>query len=348
MQTAVIAIVVFSLIIFVHEFGHYIFAKLSGIRVEEFSIGMGPKLVGKQWGETLYSIRLFPLGGFCKMSGEMGNDGYEETDVVDSRRFDQKSVWARFSVTIGGPLMNFLLAALIFVLIFTILGVPVGFTTEIGQVIPDGAAEASGIKAGDIVTEINDVPLETWNDMVKIIHGSAGKNLLITVERAGKELEISVVPILNEESNVGMIGISPKTARWERIGLLAGIKEGLNKTYEITSMTLTGLAQIITGKSSTADIAGPVGIVKMIDESARFGIIYLANLVALISISLGLFNLLPIPALDGGRLMFIFAEIIRGRPINPARENMVHLIGFALLMLLMILVTYRDIIRLIG
>lgn len=348
MQTLIAAILVFGLIITVHEFGHYLFAKLTGIRVEEFAVGMGPKLVSKKWGETVYSLRLIPMGGYCRMTGETGEEAYQPTEKPDPRRFDQKPALVRLAVAVGGPLMNFLLAFVIFSLIFVMLGVPEGYTTQIGQVLPGKPAEAVGLQAGDRIIDINGQPVDSWDEMVELIHQSAGKELQLTVNRDGQELKIAVIPELDQENKVGLIGITPQEPKWRPLGVWAGIGEGLKRTYEFTSLTLQGLLQMVTGQASSADIAGPVGIVNMIGESARFGLIYLANLTALISISLGLFNLLPIPALDGGRLLFILIEIIRGRPVNPARENMVHLIGFALLLILMMLVTYRDILRLLG
>lgn len=344
--TFFVAFLVFGLIVFVHEFGHYIFAKITGIRVEEFSLGMGPKLIGKQWGETLYSLRILPIGGFCRMSGEGGE--HENSLGDDPRRFDRKPVLHRFAVLVGGPAMNFLLAALIFIAIFSLLGVPDGYTTHIGHVFEDRPADAVGLQVGDRITGINNIAVDSWQDMVDIIHVNAGKELNLTVERDEKTLSVNITPILDDEGKYGVIGISPQTPNWKHIGLWAGIKEGLFRTYEFTRLTILGLVQMIRGEVSTNELAGPVGIVQMIDESARFGLVPLANLTALLSISLGFFNLLPIPALDGGRLIFIYLEIIRGKPVNPTKENFVHLIGFALLIMLMVFITYRDILKWLG
>ncbi len=348
MKTFILALIVFGLIIFVHEFGHYFLAKLSGVRVEEFSLGMGPKLISKQWGETLYSLRVFPLGGFCKMSGETPGEDEFPGEIKDPKRFDQKSVWARISVIIAGPIMNFVLAAFIFVMIFTFLGVPKDYTTSIGNVVADGPAAVAGLQVDDEIVQINGKPVETWSEMVKVIHDNPGKTLDLTIKRGDSAIDVQVTPYLDQQNNVGMIGIMPKTPVWEKIGLIEGIKEGVYHTYEFTVLTINGLLQLITGKLSTNEIAGPVGIVKMIDESARYGIVYLANLTALISISIGLFNLIPIPALDGSRLLFLLVEAVRGKPVNPAKENFVHLVGFFLLMLLMVLVTYKDVIKLLS
>jgi len=348
MQTIIASIIIFGLIIFVHEFGHYLVAKLTGIRVEEFSLGMGPKVIGKKWGETLYSIRALPLGGFCKMTGETGSDEYRPVETHDLRRFDQKPIWVRMSVIFAGPLMNFLLAIVLFTMIFAILGMPQDLTTKIGSVVTNEAADSAGLKPGDRIVQINDEPVDTWRDLVAIIHTNAGNRLKLTVEREGNTFEVQVVPRLDPENNVGIIGITPDEIIWENIGIIPAIKIGLERTYEITRLTIVGLLEIITGKTSAEGIAGPVGILQLIGESARFGLIYLVNLTALISINLGLLNLLPIPALDGSRLFFLGVEALRGRPVNPAKENFVHLVGFVLLMILMVIITYRDILRIFG
>lgn len=346
LQTLIASIIIFGLIIFVHEFGHYSFAKISGIRVEEFALGMGPKVVSFKRGETLYSLRAFPLGGFCKMSGETGNEDYSPTRAYDPKRFDQKPILSRMAVIVGGPLMNFLLAALLLTLIFTVLGVPKDYTNAIGEVVAGTPAEEAGLKSGDKILEIDGNPVESWSNLVEIIHAKPEKEISLKIERADKQFVVNVVPSLDPQSNTGKIGITPGEAKWERIGFAAGIKEGITRTYQITFLTIAGLIEMIRGKVSTEGIAGPVGIIQIIGESARYGFVYLANLTAVISINLGLINLLPIPALDGSRLIFLMLEAVRGRPVNPSKENFVHLVGFVLLMVLMVLITYKDILKL--
>ena len=348
MQTLITSLVVLGIIIFVHEFGHYIVAKATGIRVEEFALGMGLKLIGAKWGETFYSIRVLPLGGFCKMSGETGNSDYDKSVSPDPRRFDQKPIWARMAVIVAGPLMNFVLAIVLFTFVFTVLGVPVDYTTKIGAVVATSPAEAAGIKAGDKVVSINGEPIESWSVLVDIIHPNTGKELKVTVERNNFPIEYKIVPQYDAQNKVGIIGISPEEPILKRSSLFAGIKEGLVRTYLITEMTLTGLGDLISGKASTDDIAGPLGIIQIIGESANVGFMYLTNIAALISINLGLLNLLPIPALDGSRLLFLLFEALRGRPVSAAKENMVHLVGFFLLMALLVIFTYNDIARIFG
>ena len=344
MQTFLISILVFGVIIFVHEFGHFALAKLTGIRVEEFSLGMGPQIIGRQKGETLYSIRVLPLGGYCKLTGE----NFEENeDVPIEKRFDQKPLWARMAVIVSGSLMNFLLAAVIFALIFSVIGIPQDYTNKIGEVLPGSAAEAAGLKAGDIITSINDIPVENWTELTTVIHNRPNEQLLLGVRRETQTFTISVIPQFDQNREIGMIGIAPREAIWQRINIFDGIAKGFTETFRLTGAMIEQLILLVTGKVSAEGVAGPVGIIQLIGQSARYGLVYVANLTAVISVNLGLINLLPIPALDGGRFFFLLVEGILMRKVNPEKENLIHFLGFALLMALMIFITYKDIARLL-
>jgi regulator of sigma E protease len=342
-QTLIAAILVFSVIILVHEFGHYIVAKSTGVRVEEFSIGMGPKLIGRKKGDTQYSIRALPLGGFCKMTGE---NSEENAEVPPEQRFDNKPVWARMAVVVAGSLMNFLLAAVIFVLIFSVIGVPQEYSNEIGEVIAGSVAESGGIKPGDRIIAINDAPTTNWNEVTEIIHSHPGEEIKLEIQRGEDTLTFVLTPRLDENTQVGMIGIAPREAPFVRIGFIEGIAKGFEETFRITGLMIEQLILLITGKVAAEGVAGPVGIIQLIGETAHYGFVYLANFTALISINLGLINMLPIPALDGGRFVFLLYEGIFRRRINPEKESLVHFIGFALLMLLMVFITYQDLTRL--
>lgn len=343
MQTFIVSLIVFGVIIFVHEFGHFILAKLSGIRVEEFSLGMGPKIVGHQKGETLYSLRALPLGGFCKMTGEM----MTATDAPpDPKSFNEKSLGARMSVIVSGSLMNFLLGAMIFAVMFSVIGLPKDYANFIGEVMPNSAAEIAGIKPNDEIIRINGKPLNSWSEITGIIHNSTEEKLEIELKRDKQTFKVSVIPQYDPERKVGLIGIVPRDPIWERISLMAGIEKGFTQTYELTVEMIHQLGLLITGQVSAEGVAGPVGIIQLIGQSARFGWINVAYLTALISINLGLINLLPIPALDGGRLFFLLIEAVRGgKKVEPEKENLVHFLGFALLMALMVFITYKDIVR---
>jgi regulator of sigma E protease len=343
LYTLLISLIVFGIIIFVHEFGHFGVAKLTGVRVEEFSLGMGPPLFKHKKGETLYSLRVLPLGGFCKMTGEMDE---EEEPSLDPQNFNNKPWGARSAIIAAGSAMNFLLGALIFVLMFSIVGLPTDYTNQIGEVIPEGVAAKAGLLTGDEIIKINGQTINSWQEITTIIHSGNGQALNLLVKRDEQLLRVEVVPEFDVENGVYLIGIMPQEPILERMPLLAGISQGFGQTYEITREMIRQLFLLITGQVSTDGVAGPVGIIKIIGESARLGWINVAYLTAIISINLGLINLLPIPALDGGRLFFLIIEALRGgKKIEPEKENFVHFLGFALLMLLMVFITYQDIIR---
>lgn len=346
LQTLIFALIVFGLLISVHEFGHFIIAKLVGIRVEEFSIGMGPKAFSTQKGETLYSIRILPIGGYVKMTGETG---IEEEDVLiknDPKRFNSKTVGQRAAVIVAGPLMNFFLAVLLFALVFSFVGIPTADdSTIIGEVIPNSPAEEAGLKSGDKIVAIDGQEVTQWSEMVKIIHSQPEQELAFTVDRKGQTLHYKITPQLDPENNIGLIGVSPNTY-WNKVNPLKAVSLALQRTWDIIKLTFLAIVQMFSGQVDTGDVAGPVGIVQLIGESARFGLIYLINLTALLSINLGLLNLLPIPALDGSKLIFLSIEGLRGKPIDAKKENFVTIIGFALLMTFMLFVTYQDIVRL--
>ena len=340
MTTFWASIFVFGLLIFFHELGHFLAAKRADIKVEEFAIGMGPKVISKKVGETVYSLRLLPLGGFNKMAG------MDSEDVGNERGFNTKSVGQRMWVIVSGSLMNFLLAAILFAIIFGSVGIPTS-TTLIGNVLEGRPAAMVGLQKGDTVTAINGQEITEWQELVRVIHANPEKEVQLTVERNGQLLDITVVPELEPNQGIGLIGIEPGEVRWETQGIFRSIYLAIQQTVQLTVLIVIALSQMITGQMS-ADVIGPVGIVQEIGNSAKVGIPYLLNLAALISINLGLFNLLPIPALDGSRLVFLAIEGIRKKPIDPDKENMVHFIGFSMLIMLIIMVTYRDVIRIFG
>lgn len=322
----IIAILVFVVIVLIHEFGHFIIAKLSGIRVEEFAIGMGPKIFGSEKGETLYSLRLIPIGGFCKLTGED-----EESD--DSKAFGKKPVFTRIAVIFFGPLMNFLLAALIFSLV--IIQVPV-----INEVIIDKPAYSAGIQKGDKIVEINGNKIEDWDEVKSLISSNTGEPLKITLQRNNQIREVSVIPVVENEQEGPIVGIKPSLK-------VSGISftQGLKSTHEISSSMFDFLIKLFTGRVSTEEVSGPVGIFVFINEAAKIGFLYVLNLTAFLSLNLGIINLLPIPALDGGRLMFLIIELIRRKPIDAEKEGFINFVGFVMLMVLAVIIAYRDLIR---
>jgi len=337
MLSIIWAIIILSILILAHELGHFIVAKAADIKIHEFSIGMGPLIFSRQKGETQYSIRALPIGGYNRMAGE------EPGEEDDPRGFNKKSVGVRMAVISAGSIMNFLLGVSFFIIIFMMIGVPADIP-EIGTVVEGAPAERAGFRPGDKVLAINDQKINSWIDMVEIINNNAEKELSFAVERDGEIITLQVTPYLDEESGVGLIGVTQPV---QKTGLLEAIYLGFKEAITLIIFVLRYLVQMIAG-TVAAEVAGPVGIVQMIGQAASFGLASLLSFSGILSVQLGLFNLLPIPALDGSRLIFLALEGIRRKPVDPQKEGLVHLIGFALLMGLMILVTYQDVMRLFN
>lgn len=334
MITAIVAIGVFGLLVIFHEMGHFLVAKAAGIKVLEFAIGMGPKIFQYSGKETTYSLRVLPIGGYVKMEGE-------DEASSDHRSFNNKPILARMAVLFAGSFMNFVLAILLFIILFYMAGAP---TTTIDRVIENQPAMMMGMEAGDKIIEINNVEVESWNQLVSIINESKGETLDITFLRNGSILEKSVTPIVNEETGQVMIGIYP---RYEK-SLGFAIESSYQNTKMIIREIFGFLRRLLGRKASSADLVGPVGIISMVGEATRAGWLNVLFLAGLISINLGIMNLLPIPALDGSRILFLFVELLRGKPVDPEKEGMIHMVGFALLLLLMVFVAYQDILRIFN
>ena len=344
MLTIVYAILIFSVIIFIHEFGHFTTAKLFGVYVKEFAIGMGPAIFKKQKGETLYSIRAIPIGGYCAMEGENG-----ESD--DPRSFGKKTKLQRFIILAAGAIMNLILG---FILVTVMLGIySDGFvSTEIDAVEPGLPAYEAGILPGDKVIKVNGYRVGTKSEVD--IYGSFKDTYRITVKRNvnGKteKREFNITPVEKEFEYEGetykrkVIGIAFKTVGKTPLTVA---EHSFKTTVYLGKLVLISVKMMITGAAKASDISGPVGIIGEINNAAKSGLSDILFLAALITINLGLFNLLPLPALDGGRILFIVIEAIIGRPIPPKYEGLCHGIGFILLLLLMVYATGNDIMRLI-
>ncbi len=328
-------LIILCVLILVHEFGHFAVAKLNDIYVEEFSLGMGPKLVGWGKGETKYSIRMLPIGGYVKMVGED-----EESD--NERAFCNKSVLARMAVTVAGPFMNIVFAIVFFMIAFMYFGTPA--TNGLLGAVEDGlpAAEA-GLQPGDVIVSFDDTQVDNWNDIVAYISGvEVGQDVTVGYVRDGEFYTAGLTVGADEEGNQ-VLGITQGASR---ANLLASIRLGFVVTINFTVLIVQSLAQMITG-SVEVEVAGPVGIVSLVGEYANVGLMYLFLFAGVLSINLGVMNLLPIPALDGSRLVFLLIEGIRRKPIDREKEAMVHFVGFMLLIALMVVVTYLDIEKLI-
>ena len=336
--TVLAAILAFGIIVFIHELGHFLFAKRAGVRIHEFAIGMGPKIYSFQKGETLYSIRLLPLGGYVAMEGEDG-------DSKDPRSFGNKSILQRASILFAGPFFNIILTVIILIPVFMYIGNPSKPTTTLQTVMENSVAQKAGIKSGDKITEINGVNIKSWNELSKEIQSSNGKELSITINRDGKEKNVKVKPELKDGNY--LIGISPKKEK----DILGAFGNAIKATINMTVQMVTFLGKLITGNlpgGVEGSLAGPVGVISIVADATRSGLASVLQIAAVISLNLGILNLLPIPALDGGRLFFLFIEFLRGgKKIDPNKEGMVNLIGFATLMIFMLFITYKDIVKLI-
>ncbi len=331
MVTFIIAILMFGILITVHEFGHYIVARLCGIHVLDFAIGFGPSIWEKKKNGTTYALRMIPLGGYCRMLGE------EEASDSENA-FNNKTVLQRILVVIAGATMNFIIA----ILVFSIIGFSMGVSTlTIDTVDPAGIAYEAGVLPGDKILKVDDVRVRLWEDLTTQISMREGKDTVLTVNRAGKEEKISFHVEKNEEGTY--LGISSKVVKHS---LGRSIINGFQKTYWIVKTTIVELVKIITRKVAP-DLIGPIGMIYVVKEAASVGLYNVLFLFALISANLGLMNLLPIPALDGGSVLFLIIEGIRGKPIPVEKEAFVHMLGFGLLILLMLYVGYQDFLRFI-
>lgn len=343
------AIVVFGLLIFFHELGHFLFAKYFKVYVEKFSIGFGPAIVSKKIGETEYMISAIPLGGYVKMFGED-----LKTDIPEDMKkkaFSYKPLYQRSLIVFAGPLFNFILAIILFVII-NMIGMPM-LLPVIGKVQEGMPAYEAGLKSEDKIIKINGADIRYWDEMSKIIKNNPGKELTITVLRGDKELTFTISPklsksknIFGEEISVGLIGVTPKgdytTVRYK---LLDAVKKGLEKTYEVTKLTIVGIVKIFQKVVPANNIGGPIMIFQMAKETAQVGVNSLIAFMGVISINLAILNLLPVPVLDGGHLFFYMVEAIIRRPLNLKVREYANMVGIALLLALMAFAFYNDLIR---
>lgn len=349
MLTALAVIFVFGSMVMIHEFGHFAVARMAGIKVMEFSFGFGPKLLGYQGKETLYAWRLIPLGGFVRLYGmDPEPDEHGEAQIApadNARSFMNKKVWQRMAVIAAGPIMNFILAMLLFIGVFAYLGLPTQAQgNTVGSLVQGKAAEKAGILAGDQIVAVNGQSTANWNVLTDVIHARPNQSLKITLERGGVRRTLTVATEKDPQTGYGMIGIAPEVV-YQRVSILEAIRLGWEQTFQFTKFILVAIVEMITGKIP-AQVGGPVAIAQAIGQGAQEGLANLLGLTAVLSIQLGLLNLFPIPALDGSRLVFLAVERLRGKPLNPERENLIHLVGFVLLLVVMLAVTYHDILQL--
>ncbi|UJL47963.1 RIP metalloprotease RseP [Virgibacillus sp. NKC19-16] len=418
MTTVVAFIFMFGLLVFIHEWGHLIFAKRAGMLAREFAIGFGPKVFSFTRNETLYTIRLIPAGGYVRVAGEdpeiidlkpghhiglefndggkidkiiVNNkskhpnarvievehadldhelviEGYEideeeklrfdvdpkaffimderETQIAPyDRQFASKSPGKRAMQLFAGPMMNFVLAIVLFLILGMVQGVPVD-EAKMSEIVEGSPAEEAGLQANDEIIEIEGNSIATWEEFTAIVQDNPAEELDMTIDRNGEEETVTVVPdeveTQVEGMSIGQVGVQRAFEK----SFLGTFEYGFTQTYETTRTILTNLGMLITGQVSIELLSGPVGIYDATDQIVQTGFMNFVMWTAILSVNLGIVNLVPLPALDGGRLMFVGIEALRGKPIAPEKEGIFHFVGFALLMLLMIVVTWNDIQRL--
>ena len=332
-MTIIYAILIFCFLIFVHELGHFLVAKACGVQVNEFAIGMGPAIYKKQKGETLYAVRVFPIGGYCAMEGE-------DEDSENPRAFNNQPAWQRALVLAAGSFMNLLTCVVLLIIIAFWAGQA---TTTIDQVTADSPAARAGIQSGDTITAIDGKAIQDWDSLIQSIGYSKEDTAQITLLRDGKEETLTTELEYNKEQKRNMIGITPVMQHH----FFSSFGQGIKNTGRMTVMMYDTLRQLFTGDVSIKELSGPVGIVYAVNETAKSGVMYVIYLAALLSLNLAIINMLPLPALDGGRLLFLLIRKITGKAVTDEMEGRIHFIGIMLLMLLMVYVTFNDVIKFI-
>ncbi|MCQ2550602.1 MAG: RIP metalloprotease RseP [Clostridia bacterium] len=331
MKTAILAILLFCVLIFPHELGHFVVAKMCKVQVNEFALGMGPAIFKKQRGETLYSLRAIPIGGYCAMEGEN-----EESE--NPRAFNNKKAWQKICVLVAGSFMN----VLICVVIMIIMAASTGTATTIIDKVQEGMPAYGVIQEGDQIIDIDGKAVNTWNDVGEFLQGQ-DKTARITVLRDGNEQTLKVNVKLDEEANRKVIGITCKVDK----SLGTSLSRGIKATGQMCVTMVDSLAMLFTGRAGMDDLAGPVGLISIVGQTSSLGLMYFFYLMAFISLNLAFVNMLPFPALDGGRILFVIIRKVTGKMITDEMEGTVHTIGMLLLLALMFYITWNDIVRLL-
>ncbi|MBC7960214.1 MAG: RIP metalloprotease RseP [Vallitaleaceae bacterium] len=337
-MSILVAILIFGLIVLIHEGGHFFFARINGIVVEEFAIGMGPKIIGKEYKGTLFSFRILPFGGFCKVLGE-------DSAIEQEGSYSSKSVWAKMIMVFGGPLFNFILALIFAFVLISLSGI---ITTKVSDVVPDSPAQLAGLQTGDTIVKINNKNIIAYKEILIYLNERKGGLVDLTYKRDGVKKSIQIQPNLDKESGSYKIGFYPETIADPN--LIQTIEFSFREMALWVKLVPYGLSMLFNGSFSANEVSGPVGIVSAVSEnykeSAQYGftsaVATISFWVVLLSANLGVMNLLPIPALDGGRLVFLIIEAIRRKPMDQAKEGIIHFVGYVFLMLLMVLILFND------
>lgn len=337
-------ILVFIIVALAHELGHFIWAKRAGINVIEFGIGFGPTIFKANYKDTLYSINLIPILAFVRLAGIDEHDG--ETGIPAEQQYGAKTPAEKFKSIVAGPLMNIVLGFIIYSVLAMTFGMPQTSTVIAG--ISDGSpAQKAGIKAGDRIISFNGKKVTDINLTISEIHKSAGKEVSLSVVRDAKEITFKAVPLYDKDLKVGLLGFSLQNS-FKRHGPIAALIEGAKRTWHLSFTIIVVFGRLLTGQIAITGLAGPIGIAQFSGQAASQGLASFMSLVAFISINLGIFNLLPIPALDGGRLVFILIEAIRKKPFNLEAENRIHQWGLVVLLGFFVFVSFNDILRIFS
>ncbi len=357
--TIISFIIIFTVVVVAHEFGHFLIARQNGIRVNEFAIGMGPVIFKKMIRGTRFVIRLLPIGGACMFEGEDGkyedeeNDEEEDTpEIAKEGSFNAAPVWGRIATVLAGPIFNIILAYMLSLFVCWFCGSDIPTLRDVTEGYP---AEAAGMQAGDRIIKIDHQRIHLWREISVLSYISDGSPIEVTYERDGQQYETLITPVYSSEAGryyYGFVG----SGQFIACNNLSVFKYSWYEVRYWLLSTVQSLGYMIQGRASAEDIAGPVGVATVIgdtveqtvDEGALTVILNMVNIAVLLSVNLGVLNLLPIPALDGGRLVFLLVEAVRGKRVPPEKEGLVHMIGFVLLMVLMVFVLYNDIMRIIG
>lgn len=340
-----LAIFLFGILIAIHEFGHFSFAKLFKVKVNEFALGMGPKILSKKKGETAYSLRLFPIGGFVSMEGE-------DEDSSDERAFNKKPAWQRFIIVAAGAILNLILGVIVVGICLSCSDL-VG-TRVVHSFFENATSETTGLQVGDEIIEINDTPVYSYKGIAFNLVRDRDNKIDMVVRRAGEKVELEGVAFEQFEFEGRQYISQDFILVGEKPNVFNVIKNAFLDSASIVQMVRLSLVDMLTGKYGVKDISGPIGTISAIAESTaepeafKDKILTALNFLSMITINVGVFNLLPLPALDGGRLFFIFIEMIRRKPIPAEKEGKVHTVGLVLLLALMAVITISDIIKTVS
>ncbi|HVJ51235.1 MAG TPA: RIP metalloprotease RseP [Aliidongia sp.] len=359
-ETVVPFLIVLTVLVFVHELGHYLVARWCGVRVETFSVGFGPELIGRfDRNGTRWKLSAIPFGGYVKMYGDAdaaSMPGEQLATMTPEERavsFHWKPLPARAAIIAAGPAANFLFTIVVLAGLFSTVGQSVT-PSEIGEVRPGSAAEAVGLQKGDMIFRVNGTSIDRFQDLVRQIQLNTGTPVELGIRRAGQELDIQVTPKITEltdlfgnKTKVPLLGVSPAadSISFERRDPFTAVVEAGRETWGIASDTLTGLMQMITGARPADGLHGPLGIADLSRKVAQSGVVSLLSFMALLSVNLGLVNLFPIPVLDGGHLLFYAAEALRGRPLGQRAQEVGFRLGLALVLTLMVFATWNDLVQ---